>query len=150
MPVQQQEIHEQQRTEHRDQRVQHPPRERIPHALPHDQAEIEQAVTQDGVGEGCRHRQEHQREHRERAGGEDVGARLQPVPDDRPRAGGHADDRSDHQHADAAAIGERLGGAAVRHQHRDGAGRIRDVDQQDQPGSESGTVVAAPGGLSTW
>ena len=79
----QQDVGQQQRTEHGDQGGEQPSRQRVAHALPDDETEVEQPVAQDGVGERGRHGEKHQREHRERAGGEDVHAGVVPVARDR-------------------------------------------------------------------
>ena len=57
-------VEEQDAGKRRDHCVDEAAGQRVAQALPHDQADVEQTVTQDGVGEGRRHCQEAQRQHR--------------------------------------------------------------------------------------
>jgi hypothetical protein len=75
-------IREQQRAKHRDQRVDRPPRQRVSQPLADDKGEIEEPATEDGVGERCRHREEQQREQRHRPGRKNARARVEPVTGD--------------------------------------------------------------------
>jgi hypothetical protein len=84
-------VHQQHGAQDRAERVEEPARQRILQPLAHDQADVEQAVPQDGVGERRRKREEHQRQHGQRPRREDVGAGIEPVAEHDTGAGDAAD-----------------------------------------------------------
>ncbi|MEO7270927.1 MAG: hypothetical protein ABIX28_19535 [Vicinamibacterales bacterium] len=111
----------------RDERVDEAAGERVADSLPHDQAEVEQPVAQDGVGErrGHRERDEHQQRHCPRR--EDVRSGIAQVADDNGHAGRGADNSAHHQHPEAAPFGQGGGGSPVRQQQHHRQGGVRDV-----------------------
>ena len=124
-------IGEQQPAKHRDEGIDRPARKRVAQPLADDEAEVEEPVTQDGVGERGRHRQEHQRKQRHRRRRENPRARVVPVAGHDPDRRGAANGGAESEHADAASIGHRARSAPVEHQQSECDSHVGDVHQEN-------------------
>jgi hypothetical protein len=142
----QRQVHEHDHDQRGQQGVDKAPRERIAQALTDDEADVEQAMTQDGVGKRRRHGEEHERQRRQRASREDVGFGLEPVTDDDTYAGCGADDGADFQNLNATPIGQRRRSPAVRDQQSDRRRAIGSVDG-GQRRAQLRQAGGGPGGL---
>ena len=123
-------ISEQQRTQHRHERIDGLPRQRVAQPLADDEAEIEEAVTQDRVGERGRHGQEYQREQRHVRRRENTRGGIERVADDdsdRPRRTGRD---SKDQHTNAPPICHCGRSAAMEHQQSECDRRVGDIRQE--------------------
>ena len=120
-------ISEQQRTQHRHQRIDGLSRQRVAQPLADDEAEIEEAVTQDRVGKRGRQGQEYQREQRHGPRRKNARGGIQRVADDDPDRRRRTGRGSKDQHANSPPIRNGGRSAAMEHQQSECNRRVGDI-----------------------